>query len=261
METMNRWVSKHKTAGFLLLALILCGLYTFVFISLQMPPLLILFLNLLLVVVAYLYSQGCYAQIVNKAIKTLNEQCDPYPLLEETATFLSHSNKEYHRQMLTINHCAALIEIGQFQKAYQLMSAINIDQCKEMVPLYKAVYYQNLFTICDELGQEEAAKIWLSKGNQLYSSIKPSAAKKKLEVNIVLNNVHYNKEYDQALESLQALPIPHLLAGVGIAMESARIYLAKGDLPKAKEALCFVVEKGNKLHIVEEAKTLLEQIN
>ena len=264
MEKLHRWISKHKVAGFIIAASLYCGLYAILFMMIKPPLWLCILLELLLIFFCHSYVQNAHNLILKKSIKTLNEHCDPYPLLQDTSTFLSYKNGEFQRQVLVINHCAALMEIGEYNKAYELMKALNIDQCNGMVPVHKAVYYTNLSTICFDLKLWEEEAIWFQKANQLYDSLKPSKAKQNAQTAITLGRARHllmEKQYEQAMALTTGLPVTHLRDGIGIAFLQGMIYAAQGNTEKAKESLGFVAQYGYRLAAVKEAKKLLEQLH
>ena len=71
-------------------------------------------------------GSACSSYLMNPTVKSLNNQCDPFPLLAECEDQFTYVKNKGNRQLLTINHAAALIELGRNEEALAELEALNI---------------------------------------------------------------------------------------------------------------------------------------
>ena len=202
--------------------------------------------------------------LLKEPLESLKNQCDPYPFLEEMDVQRTYPAKEAEKQIREINYAMALRCTGEYEKAFALLSSINIDKYAGMLPDIKVVYYNNLTDLCQLMGKHQEAVIWYEKTLQIWNDLKPGKQKEKLRNTVESTRaaMHFCKgEYDQALQVLGRAKIENLGDRIENAMMYARVYLALGDTEKAVRPLTFVAENGNKLYFATEAKELLAKIN
>ena len=68
------------------------------------------------------------------------------------------------------------------------------------------------------------------------------------------------QQYTQALQLLEQVAPKTMRERVVLSVNYARVYLAQGETEKAKEALTFVAENGNKLYIATRARQMLSEM-
>ena len=262
MNKLNHFVLKHRAiSSFVfmapaLIAEILC---------INLPP--HIFKNIVACLLVYLivitlWLSSCFSAVLNKAIKKMYDECDPYPLLSETEKLITYKFRRVQEQVLVIDKCAALRNTGEYEKALNELENINIDKYPVM-PNVKIVYYNNLMDLYGILGENEKADIWYGKVVQIYSDMKNGKKKKGFQNTIDIAaaaNYYRHGEYDKAVEILESINYNNLCNEVDSKMLCARVYLAMGLTDKAKQALMFVKEKGNKLYAVTEAEKMLKEI-
>lgn len=263
MAKLDRWVAKHQRASrlFMLVFWILMEIW---WLDLGVPtPIVIIFL-----VVAFLISfvtiTAAGNRLLKKPLETLKNQCDPYPFLEEIKEQQSYPGNNATKQIRTINYALALRCIGEYDQAFALLSATNIDKNAGMPPAVKVVYYNNLMDLCMLMGKNQEACIWYDKLLLIFNDMKPGKQKDRLRRTVESNRPTYHfckGEWEQALQTLGTAKIEYLNDRIENAMMYARTYLAMGETEKAIKPLTFVAENGNKLYFATEAKELLAKIN
>lgn len=219
--------------------------------------------DLFLLLLNYFFVNSCHTALLKQPIKANDENCDPYPLLFETEKLLSYKNSPINQQIFLILKCVALHNIGEYSKTFDILSSINIDKFAGMLPVNKVSYYNNLSDICMVLGKNEQANIWYIKMAQMYSDIKDSKSKKMLEPMMqaaTASNIFRMGDYKQVVDLLSSIKCPNTVSAVSNAMLCAQAYLKLDAKEQAKEKLEFVIEKGNKLYIVTEAKDILQTL-
>ena len=262
MEKIKRWAAKHFYALLILLPVSLgiamaCIPDEWIWGSLVG---LLLWSVMLFVLLRIITLRDRY---LRKALEAMKNDCDPYPLLQETQEQLTYPGPKSGRQMMEINYALALREVGEYEKAQALMESINIDK-HAIIPSVKMVYYNNRMDICALTGRYAEAVVWYEKTAQIFRDLRPGKQKDQLQTAVEQNLAvfHYCRgEFDLALQVLGQAKPQNMCERIENAMMFARTYLAMGETEKAKKPLQFVAEKGNKLYFATEAKELLEKIN
>lgn len=263
MKALSRWVTKNKLLAMILLCVSEIAIYSLFLHWLGAWGWLIVLFDLLLIFVNYAFVNSCINILLQEPIKIMNEACDPFPLFQETEALLSYKNSEKNKQVLLINYCVALRNMGGYQKVYELLSSVNIDKDAGMLPIYKVVYYNNLADACALLQKNEQADIWYAKMMQLYSDMKENKMKTALVPNILsaqASNLFRAGAYQQAIAVLDSIRPECLSQAIDNALLSARAFLKLEDKEKARERLLFVIANGNRLYAVVEAKALLNTL-
>lgn len=263
MKNLKYWAIKHSAAATLLLALALCGLYTVMMLLLEASLWLMILVNAVLLFIAFLYVRTLPMIVLKEALELNNNGCDPYPLHDETKRLMGYKLDGATEQVMIIDHAVALRNLGQYTRAYELLTGINIDKFGGMLPANKAVYYNNLSDLCTLLGEYERAEVHYEKMLQIYRDMKDGKPKQMLEPFMAINeaNACYRKgEYVRTMEILNRNPAKSAGGEVDALMLSARASLALGDNESAACKLRAVITKGNKLYAVAEARELLERM-
>lgn len=263
MEKLSRFVLKYSLLVKLTCSILLGVLAGYVGGSLDLALLLVL-------VTCYPTAYGLawfigtrIDYLLRRPVAQLHEHCDPYPFIREVETMRTYSLSQTGKQQMDMNLAMGLQMIGEYEKAYALLSGINIDKYR-MGPGNRTVYYNNRMDLCAWMGKYQEANIWYEKAVQLFHTLKPGKIKDSLAHVVVSNrtlNYFCNGEYDRVLQELGKANPRSLCDRVENAMLFARTYLALGETENAVKALRFVADNGNKLYFAAEAKALLVKIN
>ena len=264
MEKINRWIAKHPGGckAIIWVALVILGVW--MQLELEAPIWLVVIVLAAGILVFFAAIAAVGDALIKKPLETLKNQCEPYPLLEEVREQQSYPGNNATKQIRTINYALALRCIGEYDQAFALLSATNIDKNAGMPPAVKVVYYNNLMDLCMLMGKNQEAVIWYEKTAQIFRDIKPGKQKEKLRNTVESNRAtwHFCRgEYELALQALSTAKIENLSDRIENAMMYARTYLAMGETEKAIKPLTFVEENGNKLYFATEAKELMAKIN
>lgn len=262
MEKLNRWIAKHPTTCRVsgMIFWICLGV---IWLQLGMPMWVFAVLCFLFFISLWLVLSTCGAYLLKKPLEILQKECDPYPFLKEMNEQRTYPGNDTIKQLREIDYALALRCVGEYEKAFALLSSINIDKHAGMLPNAKVIYYNNLMDLCALMGKHQEAVIWYEKTMQIFRDMKPGKPKEQLRKAVESNRaiVHFCKgEYEQALQALGQVKVENLNDRIENAMMYARTYLAMGEAEKAVRPLKFVSENGNKLYVVTEAKALLEKI-
>ncbi len=263
MESFKRFVVRHRFGTSVVLSMLLCGTYAFLSAVADLPFPVILLTNFLFVLISFLFPNTCANKLMIKAVNKLNNDCDPYPLLQETEFLLQHTKPGALQQVYQINHSTALSMIGDFPKALDELTSVNIDQFPNTHPIGKYVYYNNLSSVYERLAQPELAVAWMEKAVQIYTNMKNSKLKRQYASLFAINEADRcckNGEHAKALEILKRMRPTHKLQSIQLALRYGEVAIALGDTESAKAQYAFVIRNGNKLRYVEEARKILIEL-
>jgi len=262
MDKANKWISEHKIIAFIFYNLI-CWT-PFLLMSLTVEIHLITWIAfgifILLISLLFIFSMDLY--VLNKAVKQQNEQCDPNPFLETVERQLSRVKSKSYRQLLLINKAVALRDLGRFDEVFSILSGINIDQYNTTLPLTKIVYYNNLTDILILKGDFFQANIWHTKMMQLINDLKANEKQKKqLNEISILNHAELlivNNNFSEAENLISELPESiSNRQRVSKCLLYAKLLMKQNKPDEAKQHLQFVIDYGNKLYDVVQARNML----
>lgn len=261
-EKLYRFCVKHRKAAKIILPLGMILLWTVPLLFLNAPVWLIVALDAFGAFISILMVDVAPSALTNLAIQPMLHQGDPQPFLQMTEELLSYPSTPAAKQIYLNNYCVALQNVGELQRAYDMLGEINIEEHAATSPVTKVVYYNNMAYFSEALNMPEQAIAYYQKAQQVNDSIKSDKLKKATEVTIRTMNAHLaflKGEYRTCLALVQ-LPAPTLYVSLDQTMLHARAAIALGDVQAAKEKLNEVIAKGNKLYCVTEAKELLNTL-
>jgi tetratricopeptide (TPR) repeat protein len=222
-----------------------------------------IFLVVFLATFTYLFVYTSPMYLVKKMQDEFNEKCNPEPFLHIIEELLSYKISEGERTNLLIDYCAPLCDMGEFQKAYDILTGINIDKKAGTPSVVKAVYYNNLAYACYMLGDNASADIWCEKMLQIYRDMPQNKFKKMLDDTSLISSAeksYRNGDYSGAMILINQAELKHTRIKVNAALLRAQIYLKAENIENAKKELDYVISNGNKCYDVVRAKEILSEI-
>lgn len=265
MKKLNRWVAKHAWLVYIL-SIVLMYLLAIVATNGYYGPL-IIFVYLAMfawtfVSTRYVFSRGNV--LLKKPMEILLQECDPYPFLEETQRQKNYPRNRNLKLWHILYEGMALREIGEFSQAHALLAAHGNELVPRTAMVVQAQYYAEMAYLSAKLGDLQGMEFWHEKLLDAHSKTKTKRHKQFTESAVTSHLVMYHyarQEYSQSCQVLQNVPTDAPRSRVAVAMNQAKIHLAMGETELAREKLEFVIQNGNKLYIVTEAKALLANIN
>lgn len=263
MKSVGRWMTKNRRKVRLLNWLQCFGVCIICKSILGCPLWATTLIALVLVFVEGIFVTLCIAKMFAEPEKALKEKCDPYPYLHEMEEQLGYNYKGEGLQLVQMDYCVALRHIGQYQKAWEILRGIHIDKYPGMYVSSKIIYYNNLADILTLMEKYGEAEIWHKKALQLYQDLPENRRKRKMAVMVdisIAESWYRQGEYKQARECLQKIPHKDMKSRVDASLFYARCCTALEEIQEAREHLKFVIDNGNRLYVVEEAKELLAKL-
>lgn len=258
---MYRLLLKHKLISTIVIAVVLCGAISPFLWEIKSDAWIYAIFYMFFVVLAVCFVESSSDKLLKAAAKALNNSCDPTVLLNETEEQLKYAKRGITNQLVVLNHTVALGYMGEYSKALDILNDFDTDKYKFISPYrayIKMIHSNNMADTCDELGDFESASMWHEKTVLLAKKLGVSSSKE-----IILAKASENlrkKEFDATLKTLEGFKEKTMLDSVCASMIYAKAYIGLGESEKAKEKLKFIVENGNKLYMVEQAKKMLEGI-
>ncbi len=188
--------------------------------------------------------------------------CDPEKAMEIFEKALGSQKGLYHRLQLAINKSACLSHLGKYSEGLEVLHKIDINNSK-VPPIFKITYYNNLNSLYLGLKEIDLAKKALDKAFDTFNTVKnPNKMITGIFHNLTLSKLSIEileGSFDNVEESLLSeLKMSKTRTSlVEINFDLAKLYLKLSRKEEAKECLQYVIENGNKLYCVEEAKDLL----
>ena len=258
MEKIKRWIATHRV-WVCIISIFIVTAWTIV----RWPNEVNGFISFFIIYVGVLSPSVCANRIVNNAIAKLNNECNPYPLLEESEFFLRYWNPKVWKHSFWVNKYCALREMGKYQEAYEGLLAIDREKMKRFPAVSKFIYYNNLADICRLLRKYDEEQVWISKQDEIYAKVRTKSKKKQFQEITYLRVVGelVDKEaYEEALQTLEAIRPKNMRQQVSIHEMYSQIYLKTNDNENARIHLQEIIKKGNCLYAVEVAKERLGTI-
>lgn len=263
---MLRFIAKNKLLSFVLLAPPICFVWTFLLtlagawtVTVTVSAVLLA----LLIAVAVLTAQ---ARLLNRAVKKLHDNCDPYPLLAEAEEQLNYKNNKGYGYVLVIDKAAALREMGRIDEALETLKAIENEMtyATDVVPMNAIVYFHNLAELYTEKKDFSSASRFYAIMMDKYSRVTSKSVKNNLSA--VINSAMALecircKDYRQALAIIASEPRRNLKSAVWASFLSAECCAKLGDTIGAVYYLDYVIANGGKLCCVDQARRLRSEFN
>ena len=210
----------------------------------------------------YTFVNSVSDLLLREPLEKLEQGCDPYPLLAEVEIHMKKLPDSFQGQMIQINYALALVQTGSYEKALEVLQAVDMDKYPN--PIAKFIYYNNLCDLMTRLGRYPEADSWYRKSLEILDSMPNNRLKGRLDRTVEMNAIealYRDQDYVGALRRLARIPCPTPRSVVDAALLAARCNLALEEWDKAREKLQYVIDNGNRLQCVTEARELLNNIN
>ena len=210
-------------------------------------------------------NTGLWKYLYSNYMNVLDNELDPEKFIELTENEYNKNKNKKYRNYMKLNLSAGYSSAGKIETAYEKLKEVDLSK-KLYRERNKILYYYNEALILNVLGKkEEATEIY---NKELSEEIEKIGKRKKDSeiynlVKALEGMLFHENDNEKMIEILnealkktktkrQNLGFKYLLA----------TYKEKtGEIQEAMELYKEVIENGNKLYIVQEAKEKLENIN
>lgn len=201
--------------------------------------------------------------LMNPKVKVLNRECDPLPLLEVTSFLLTCRLSPAHRMVTAMNQAVALRDTGAYEEALKVMKSIDLNKPRRIPAMAKFVYFHNLAEFLDNAGHREEADAIHARALEFWDTI-PQRRKTPVLHNTIrfarASSFCRHGTFPQAVEILQDMECIDPRQQVERGMVLARCAIALGQYQRAREWLTYVITHGNRLHIADQARSMLKNL-
>lgn len=251
---------RHRVLTFLIGAGFYLALVTYCAVLGEWNPVLIVVVDILLVLFVWLYTRCLPASLTADACREYNNACDPESLRSISELLLTYKLSKINRMTISMNRGTAMRQYGEFQQNLEILTSLNIDQ-PGCLPTLRFVYYNNLANAYYDVGNLEMAELCRQKARVLYDDFKPGKTKENLRYTMTgldAESFYRHGDYGAAMATLQAMPTPqNAIQRVELEASWARLLDAMGNHAEACRHWQYVLENGNKLYCVIEARRAL----
>ena len=259
MNKLNRFFAKNPWFSYLVTGLLLTIFWLGYFFAEYSLTATIIF-SIAVVIIYPLLPLGAANKLSIEAAKKLRDECDPYPLLLETQDQLTYVKNIGRRQLIMMDYASALNGIGKSDEAYENLCSINLDLNLGATIETRAVYYFGMSNLSLEVGKYEESLSYHTKASQIAGAIKNKKLKESIFSSlrtVAAEQAIYRKDYDTAISLLSTVEDKNKITSVSKAFLYGKIAIAQGNTEAAKNNLLFVINNGNKLGCVEQARQIL----
>lgn len=194
----------------------------------------------------------------------LNEHCDPYAFLGKQFD-LKKRNVGYILNQLTIlNIAIAYNNIGDIGNMQKALDDINGKFMHPVITAMKMCLQSNTYF---QRGEFEDCRLLLNQAKDINDkSIRNKENKRNIEFSYITGIASLQIRQGQT-ESVEELLVPYLspdrymLERVSVSYILAELYFLQGRTEEEIQALQFVAQNGNRLHIANEARKRLSDID
>jgi tetratricopeptide (TPR) repeat protein len=263
---MNHWVSSHKIMVFLLYNAFAWAAFLLVNTELRIQFIWWFVYGFVILIVSIGFVNSFTLKENNNAILYLDRDCNPQAYLDVIEDQLSYSKSKNYIQQLMISKSVCLRSLGKLDESFEILHEINIDRYASTIPAVKIQYYNNL---CDGYIMKKdyvIAKVWLDKAFQMLRSQKVNAKFKNL-LNTALEINRKNIDlYNGKLDGIEEFFIEirnkadNKRLVISAYFTLGELYALQGRIDEAKSSFQYVIDNGNLLYSVVEAKEYLEKI-
>lgn len=264
---MIRWFLRHKIIFILLFNSLVWAFFLFVNTEFKIQYIWWYVYGFWMLFASIGYLNSFTSKETDKAILYLDRDCNPQAFLDFIEDQLSYSKSKIYIQQLMINKSVCLLCLGKIDESFKILKDINIDRYASTIPEIKILYYNNLCAVYISKKDYVIANVWLDKATQMFSSQKINKKlKKSLNTSIEYNRNNlnlYNGKLDYIeeyfIEARKNADKRRMVIGANFTL--GELYALQGRFEEAKASFQYVIDNGNLLYIVVEAKEHVEKLS
>ena len=263
MKSFYRWITEHSG---LCRGIVLLGLAAFLFYASMLEHVSLLtvyFIGLIFLFIFNRFLSLAAGKVMEEPFALCDQECDPYPLLDALRQMAAKQQNSPQQQSAQINYAQALRLVGENYRCADILTQINIDRYPSTNICTKFIYYTSLADVLFALDRDQEAHIWHRKAMQIYNDLPENKLKHQLDAEVQLSAaqaLYRAGDHVTALQKVAWINCKNKRQLLDAAMIASKCHIALEEPEKAREKLQYIIDNGNKLYIVEEARGLQETL-
>ena len=258
------WFAKHHSISRFISIFIIA-------VAVALPPLFIEYFDAFIYVcwviiacsISIIISTSC-VRLMARPLTQLSS-ANPYPLLYVTQKLLSFKSNNFTREIVTLNHAAALRCAGKYEEAYETLKSYVIES-KSTTNQNKIVYYNNMADICALLGKKDEFYRNFETAFNIATASKSEKEKRhfgRLSLHLYMQKAMLENQHDEVIrlsDMYFSSQSRDASTDTDVALLRALSLMGKGDPENAKPYLKSIIQYGGALHNVTIAKHYLDTL-
>ena len=272
---MARWVCRNYLKGVILIEIV-AGVALIAYLIKQDMSFPLYMFNilagLLLALAPWAFLMSICTQKVSRAVvRSLDEDCDPEPLLDHSREMLRQYDKKDKRRgaavlFYRLNEATALQCLGRLEEALDCLDRLE-PKLPAKPTLIGLTYWNNRSALCFDLGKGEEMARGLDRTERLLSEVHLAPSQREMyQFSLRINRCTQRFLEDGPTEAAER-EYQYLLAHAAnqrqrVSFHSAlgQCAMARGAFDEAREHLSFAVQHGGKLFTKRRAEGLLAEL-
>lgn len=269
---MARWICRNYLKGAILIEIV-AGIALIPYLiqqDMSFPYYLLTTAFCLMVALApwVILMSVCTQKVNRTVVRSLDEDCDPDPLLDHSRQMLRQYDKKDRRRgaavlFYRLNEATALLCLGRFDEALDCMDRLE-PKLPAKPTLATLTYWNNRSALCFDLGKREEMAQDLDRTEQLLAQVHLSPSQRvmyqfSLRINRCTQRFLEDGPTEAAEREYQYLLDHAANQRQRVSFHSAlgQCAMARGAFDEAREHLSFAVQHGGKLYTKRRAEELL----
>ena len=254
----TKWLTKHPKLVTRISSLVLITAFSIAAaIVLKLPPLAIVGIDLGIALAVYVTIFMIIASPIARAERIFKTNCDPEPLISELQFQLTAPKAENAKREIALDLALALSDAGQSTDATRIMD--SLAESLSVLPCdirfnYHSIYSHILHSVKKYHEAENQYSLALSAYEEIAKKQNVSQTHWILQAEHLLRR----SDYKACVEILESLCPANKREEIIIKLYLSCAYISLGEAKKAEGLIEFILQSGNKLCYVSDAKDLLK---
>lgn len=207
--------------------------------------------------------KSCMNALIKEPLRLYLEECDPEPYRQEMQKQKTYGGLKAIKMDRLLGETTAMIDLGQYRQVYALLAPMQRDMMALRNRGVQLAYCGQMGIVCRKLEMDREAEEWIRRSKEIFGKLKDRKTRKQFADILRAQDAWMfcrQGQYSPALQLLDQSTPQNMRNRVRLAMNYAALYIAQEEPEKAKQALRFVTEHGNKLYIANQARQMLAEM-
>lgn len=199
------------------------------------------------------------ASFIRRAERSLYDECDPFPMLEETKLYLECAGKRINKAGITLTLAMMTALSGDYDEAERKMKSIDVSDTSSLPDGAKAGVFYDLAALYCAMNLRSLAVEHYDRTRALFERA-PDRLRYKMNFNGPTDGEIecYKGHGSAALNILNSIDPVNRLQEVTKNFALAKVHYILGERDAALGEFSFVAENGGRLACAKEAREIVE---